>query len=120
MDVPKILYSFKIWMFRGQFRLTKRRSVDPQRLCLFVVRVYAKAWIEASFSVQAPRLDLELIKALGTYDKIDPESETSRCRKMSSHLWYVSEELVGLSLPFDSDVSCETKNAMVTAYDERI
>ncbi|KAG0727425.1 hypothetical protein GWK47_034745 [Chionoecetes opilio] len=52
MDV-KVLYSFKIWMFRGQFRLTKKEERGLQRLCLFVVRVYAKAWIEASFSVQA-------------------------------------------------------------------
>ncbi|KAG0713776.1 hypothetical protein GWK47_015469 [Chionoecetes opilio] len=116
--MSKVLYSFKIWMFRGQFRLTKKEERGLQRLCLFVVRVYAKAWIEASFSVQAPRLDLELIKALGTYDKIDPEIGDVALSKLSSHLWYVSEELVGLSF-FDSDVSCETKNAMVTAYDER-
>ncbi|KAG0726272.1 hypothetical protein GWK47_036956 [Chionoecetes opilio] len=44
MDV-KVLYSFKIWMFRGQFRLTKKEDRGLQRLCLFVVRVYAKAWI---------------------------------------------------------------------------
>ena len=73
-----------------------------------------QAWIEASFSAQAPRLDLELIKALGTYDKIDPEIGDVALSKLSSHLWYMSEELVGLSF-FDSDVSCETKNAMVTA-----
>ncbi|KAG0715676.1 hypothetical protein GWK47_011405 [Chionoecetes opilio] len=117
MDV-KVLYPFKIWMFRGQFRLTKKEGVDSSGFCLFVVRVYAKAWIEASFSVQAPRLDLELIKALGTYDKIDPEIGDVALSKLSSHLWYVSEELVGLSV-FDSDVSCETKNAMVTALRER-
>ena len=112
--MSKVLYSFKIWMFRGQFRLTKKEERGLQRMCLFVVRVYAKAWIEASFSAQAPRLDLELIKALGTYDKIDSEIGDVALSKLSSHLWYVSEELVGLSF-FDSDVSCETKNAMVTA-----
>ncbi|KAG0718749.1 hypothetical protein GWK47_051855 [Chionoecetes opilio] len=117
--MSKVLYSFKIWMFRGQFRLTKKEERGLQRLCLFVVRVYAKAWIEASFSVQAPRLDLELIKALGTYDKIDPEIGDVALSKLSSHLWYVSEELVGLSF-FDSDVSCETKNGpWLRPYDER-
>ncbi|KAG0727626.1 hypothetical protein GWK47_034264 [Chionoecetes opilio] len=78
--MSKVLYSFKIWMFRGQFRLTKKEERGLQRLCLFVVRVYAKAWIEASFSVQAPRLDLELIKALGTTTRSTLRSETSRCR----------------------------------------
>ncbi|KAG0725805.1 hypothetical protein GWK47_037883 [Chionoecetes opilio] len=29
----------------GQFRLTKKEERGLQRLCLFVVRVYAKAWI---------------------------------------------------------------------------
>ena len=110
----KVLYSFKIWMFRGQFRLTKKEERGLLRMCIFFVRVYAKAWIEASFSAQAPRLDLELTKALGTYDKIDPEIGDVALSKLSSHLWYVSEELVVLAF-FDSDVSCDTKNAMVTA-----
>lgn len=61
-----------------------------------------------------PRLDLELFKALGTYDKIDPEIGDVALSKLSNHLWYMSRELVGLSF-LDSDVSCETENAMVTA-----
>ena len=84
--------SFKIWMFRGQYRLTEERGL--QRTCLFVVRVNAKAWIEASFSAQASRLDLELIKTLRTYDKIGSEIGDVALSKLSSHLWYVSEELV--------------------------
>ncbi|KAG0721201.1 hypothetical protein GWK47_046932 [Chionoecetes opilio] len=72
--MSKVLYSFKIWMFRGQFRLTKKEERGLQR-------VFASSSSESTqrpglrpfFSVQAPRLDLELIKALGTYDKIDPE-----------------------------------------------
>ncbi|KAG0698584.1 hypothetical protein GWK47_026013 [Chionoecetes opilio] len=113
--MSKVLYSFKIWMFRGQFRLTKKEERGLQRLCLFVVRVYAKAWIEASFSRFKP-LD-------STSNSSRPSAPTTRSTlrsedvalsKLSSHLWYVSEELVGLSF-FDSDVSCETKNAMVTA-----
>ncbi|KAG0719181.1 hypothetical protein GWK47_051034 [Chionoecetes opilio] len=98
----------------ASFRLTKKEERGLQRLCLFVVRVYAKAWIEASFSVQAPRLDLELIKALGTYDKIDPEIGDVALSKLVKPSVVRVRKLVGLSF-FDSDVSCETKNAMVTA-----
>ena len=119
--MSKVLFSFNIWMFRewrfgfrDQFRLTKKEARGLQQMCLFVVQVYAKTWIEASFSAQAARLDLELIKALGTYNRINPEIRDVALLKLSSHLWYVSEELVGLSF-FDSDTSCETKNAMVTA-----
>ncbi|KAG0713600.1 hypothetical protein GWK47_015866 [Chionoecetes opilio] len=94
--MSKVLYSFKIWMFRGQFRLTKRGAWTPAVVPLRRPSL-RKGRIEASFSVQAPRLDLELIKALGTYDKIDPEIGDVALSKLSSHLWYVSEELVGLS-----------------------
>ena len=33
---------------------------------------------------------------------------------MKGHMWYVSEDLVGLAL-FDNNVSVQTKNEMVTA-----
>ncbi|KAG0729037.1 hypothetical protein GWK47_031204 [Chionoecetes opilio] len=49
-----------------------------------------------------PRLDLELIKALGTYDRskcgVHLRSETSRCPKLSSHRVVRVRRLVGLFL----------------------
>lgn len=63
---------------------------------------------------QAPQFDLGLIKVLGTDDIIDSEIRVVALSKLSSHLRYVSEELIGLSF-FESDVSSETKKTMVSA-----
>ncbi|KAG0692507.1 hypothetical protein GWK47_027854 [Chionoecetes opilio] len=110
MDV-KSLYSFKIWMFLwGQFPLDEEGGAWTPAVVPLRRPVYAKAWIEASFSVQNPRLDLELIKALGTYDKIDPEIGDVALSKLSSHLWYVSENWLGCPSSTPT-CPCETKKS---------
>lgn len=78
----------------------------------------SKAWIEASFLAQAPRLDLELIKALSTYDKADLEIRDVALSKLLAHLWYVSEEVVGLSF---STPTCPVtpKRPWLRPYDEK-
>lgn len=77
-----------------------------------------KAWTEATFPAQAPWFNLELIKALGTYEKIDPEMGEVALAKLSGHLWYISEELIQLAF-FNSAVSSETMMAMVAALHGR-
>ncbi|KAG0724105.1 hypothetical protein GWK47_041316 [Chionoecetes opilio] len=116
--MSKVLYSFKIWMFRGQFRLTKKEERGLQRLCLFVVRVYAKAWIEASFSVQAPRLDLELIKALAPTTRSTLRSETSRCRNCQAICGTCQKNWLGCP---SSTPTCPArpKTPWLRPYDER-
>ncbi len=84
--MSKVLYSFKIWMFWGQFHLTKKEEKGLAQMCIFFARVYAKAWWEATFPTQAPQFNLELIKALGTYEKIDPEVDEVALAKFFSHL----------------------------------
>lgn len=112
--MSKVLYAFKIWMLRGQFLLKKKEEKGLVRMCTFFARVYAKAWTEATFPAQAPRLNLELIKALSIYERIGPEVGEVALAKLSGHLWYVSEELIGLCF-FDSAASSETKMGMGAA-----
>ncbi|KAG0725236.1 hypothetical protein GWK47_004756 [Chionoecetes opilio] len=101
-------HSFKIFGCSGApFRLRKRRAWAPAG-CLFVVRVYAKGLVEASFSVQAPRLDLNSSRGPRDPPTIDPESSVARrnCQTtvvVSKNFWAV------LLRP---DVSCEPKKAM--------
>lgn len=112
--MSKVLYAFKIWMSQGQCHLTKKEEEGLARICTFFRGVYAKAWMEATFPAQAPWLDLKLITALGTYEKIDPKVGDIALTKLSTHLTYVSEELVRLAF-FNSAVSSEIKVAIVGA-----
>ena len=91
-----------------------RTDEDMYLLFKSVCKGPPKAWVEAGFSAQAPRLDLDLLKDLGTYEKIDTEVGNVVLKKLSNHLWYLSEELVGLTF-FDPEVSVDRKKAMATA-----
>ena len=45
--MSKVLYSLKVWMFHQQFKLTDKKNNNLLQMCIFSVRIYLKAWIEA-------------------------------------------------------------------------
>lgn len=45
--MAKSIYFVKIWMFWGQFKLTKREEEGIRKVCIFTVRVYIGAWFQA-------------------------------------------------------------------------
>ncbi|KAG0694559.1 hypothetical protein GWK47_027184 [Chionoecetes opilio] len=115
MDVksPLLLQDLDV---RGQFRLTKkRRSVDSKRLCLFVVRVYAKARM---------RLLSRFKPSTRPPNHLRPSAPTTRSTLRGGDVALsklfkpsvVSVRRNWLGCPSSTPkVSCETKNAMVTA-----
>ena len=113
--MSKAIYSIKVWLFRPQFKLTARESNGLLRLNIFVVRIYIKFWYQAPMASTAPRNDLKLLQLLHSYPDRDISAATTR--KMAGHLWYVSEDLILLSL-FDQDVDLPTKRAILKASQE--
>jgi hypothetical protein len=63
-------------------------------------------------AIEAPLNDFRLMRQLLEYTNAAVSTVTSK--KLSLHLWYLSEELVPLAL-FDSRVSTEVKKLMVAA-----
>ena len=86
-------------------------------MCIFAVRVYLKAWITAPSASNAPYNDIHLLQSLIDYTTIHPAIAKIASEKFSNHLWYLSEDLIGLAL-FDSRVSLSTKRLMVKAMRE--
>jgi hypothetical protein len=68
--MAKVIYALKIWMFRSQFKLTKRQEKALADICQFTVIIYVKAWFQASSAPSAPRIDLQLLKDIYSYRKI--------------------------------------------------
>ena len=99
-------------MFRKQFTLTAREQKGLRDLCVFFSRIYVKAWVTAPLAVKAPNNDLCLLKSLDQYKIINNAISSATTEKFLRHLWYLSEELVGLSL-FDDDVSPSIKTEIV-------
>jgi len=67
----KVIYSLKIWMFRGQFHLTQTEEKGLQDVCVFAARVYLKAWITDPLAASAPCSDFLLMKSLVDYTAIN-------------------------------------------------
>ena len=108
--MSKVLYCLKMWMFQDQLILTTKERQCLKEISLFSVLIYLKAWITAPIAATAPYNDLNLLKYIRQYhNKNIAESAES---KFGSHLWYLSEELVGLAL-FDTTVPLTTKRLMI-------
>lgn len=112
--MAKSIYSLKIWMFKRQFKLTKREEKGLADISLFTVMIYIKTWFQAPNAPSAPRIDLDLLKDLEKYKEHNAAIANIAMKKFLGHLWYLSEELVALAF-FDDGVSVHTKRQMVAA-----
>ncbi|KAG0724984.1 hypothetical protein GWK47_004858 [Chionoecetes opilio] len=91
--MAKAIYCLKLQMLKFQLSLTGREKAGVKRVALFVALVYCKQWHEAPISVKRPE------------------------QALRRHLWYVSEENVGLAF-LDSRIDVEEKQQMVKALDK--
>jgi hypothetical protein len=110
--MAKVIYAIKIWLFRDQFRLTASEEKGIRDLAVFAVIIYLRAWMTAPLAIEAPLNDFTLMRQLLRYPNTAVSTATSK--KLGLHLWYLSEELVGMAL-FDSRLSSESKTLMLEA-----
>lgn len=108
----KGIYTLKIYLFREQFTLTQRELNGLRDICIFLVRLYVKAWFTCTNAIRAPNQDIHFLKDSITYAETDPDVSEAVLRKWKSHLWYLAPETMALAF-FDSDVSHEEKRNMV-------
>jgi hypothetical protein len=108
--MAKAIYCVKMFMFRGQFKLTQNELAGLKMISLFVSLICAHFWHEAPLADHAPINDLKLLTVLHQYPVHDVKiaAVTAFCR----HLWYLSEYLAPLAL-FDERLDNQTKAAMV-------
>jgi hypothetical protein len=104
----KIIYVFKIFLFRTQFPLKPKEEADLKELSMFFALVYVKAWFSCSIPADAPANDLELFKIIYKYKKVNAIIAQAAIDKLVNHLWYLSPELVWLSL-FSGNVCLDDK-----------
>jgi hypothetical protein len=73
-------------------------EANLKELCMFFALIYVQSWLEAPISVDAPFNDLVLIEKLEKYRAVNPIISKKALEKIEKHLWYLSPELVPLSL----------------------
>lgn len=97
MDAAKAIYCLKIFIFRNEFNLTRQELQGLRDICIFIVKIYIKAWYNAPLACKAPFQDLMFLKDLHFYNKINEKISQATTKKFCSHLWYLTEETVALA-----------------------
>lgn len=108
--MAKAIYALKMYLFRDEISLSKAELSGITELALFVALVYCKYWNEAQFAVKAPLNDLFFMSELKSYPNRHIAIPAQKA--LSRHLWYLGEQLVGLSIFYDR-VSNDKKGKMV-------
>lgn len=112
--MAKVIYCFKIYLFREQFKLTENERKGLAEFCLFASHIYVAAWVVCPIPADAPINDLSLVKAIIKFSKINDTISRAAMRKLQNHLWYLGPEMVPLAL-FSSKVESQEKRRMVQA-----
>lgn len=114
--MARIIYCFKIWMFRSQFKLKLSEEQGMFTFLLFVSKIYLQAWFEAPNPVSAPANDLRFLQQLSMYEHHGVKE--AAVVAFSRHLWYLSEVMIGLAF-FDPNVELQEKEKMIRNLHEK-
>lgn len=106
--ISKALYALKIFMFLSEFEVTKEEKRSLRDFCIFVVKFYVQAWFGCTNALGAPKQDLDFLQSIKKFSKIDADVSSTVLKKFKNHLWYLSEEPIGLAF-FDDNVSIADK-----------
>lgn len=106
------IYALKTYLFRNELDIGNNIIQQLERFCLFVVLIYIKRWNRCTSAVDAPVNDLQFLKDVNLYSEFDKEIATVALSSFESQLWYLSDELIVLSL-FSDKVSIQEKRNMI-------
>lgn len=117
--MAKLIYTLKIVLLSGLIEeqlpraqiATKSQISKLERFAIFTVAVYVPWWLVCPVPASAPLNDLNLIKTLAEFAPHDALLVTNARVALSRHTWYLTEELVPLTL-FSSQVNNSTKEDM--------
>lgn len=110
--MSKGIYCLKIFGFRDEFALSERETNGLRDICIFLVKMYVKAWFGCTNAISTALQDLNFIKKCIKYSETDPSISSAVINKMSNHLWYINEETIALAF-FDTELSFDVKRKMV-------
>ena len=132
--MAKILCEFKIVLFSTQLiklgLITEDEANSHKQLTLFLILYYVKPWMTTTHASDAPVNDLILANSLRkmpshllrSYPLFKSMGDAMKTR-LEEHLWYLSEELVVMSLfsdKLDEQQKNKCRKAMLSHYRENL
>uniref|UniRef100_A0ABD2W6H2 Uncharacterized protein n=1 Tax=Trichogramma kaykai TaxID=54128 RepID=A0ABD2W6H2_9HYME len=110
----KAIYIVKMYIFRNQ--LSKQLSVEElinlRTMATFIVLVYVPYWFKTRLPLEAAVSDIKLLQDIQEFKRYDNKLSEIVQNKFSRHLWYLSKELVCISL-FNDNVDISEKRKMI-------
>ena len=86
--MAKIIYCFKIYLFRDQFQMTPSEEKSLKEFGIFCSLIYVKAWISCPLASDAPINDLFLYRQIKDYSAVNKTVADIAAKKFQNHLWY--------------------------------
>lgn len=90
----KAIYDLKIFIFREKFQLSAPQLKGIREICIFIVRLYIKAWYGCMNAIAAPNQNYNFILDSIAYAQTDKVASDKILEKMKFHLWYLSDFLI--------------------------
>lgn len=110
--MARAIYAMKLYLFSDQLNLDRKTIEALEKLCVFIVCIYAKSWLTCRFASEAAVLDIDFLKNIRAFRSIDKPVQEAVQEKFSRHTWYLSAEMIGLSL-FSDNVPVAEKRTIV-------
>jgi hypothetical protein len=116
--MSQLVYALKIVLLEKQIlMLPKEKKITMAQVAKikdfvnFISLVYCSWWFKCDIAIDAPINTLQLYQNILKYKSINKIISDSAARSFKRHLWYLSSDLVPLSL-FSSNVSNDEKRQM--------
>lgn len=77
-----------MFLFREQLALKVSEVNGLKNICLFLITVYVKAWLESSSVVGGPFNDLMFLQKFKKFESTNKGISSIALKKFCNHLWY--------------------------------
>ena len=93
-----MIYLLKLHLLSNVFDLTDEEKTNVSRLCVFICLLYVRPWFESPLPCLAPLNDLSFASKVLQYRMVEPVLAFTVLQSIKNHLWYLTPQLVVLSL----------------------
>ena len=110
--MSKAIYTLKLTLLQHQFPdIPWHKKKKLEKMTFFILFGYMESWFRSSSLFSAATNDLNLYRRLLKFSKFHKKLSQVTLTVLQRHTWYLSEELLPLSL-FDSSLPEDTLNSL--------
>ena len=106
------IYFLKMQLLSEQFEMTDEERRGVKEMATFIALFHSAAFLKSRFSSISPALDLNYLSMMQLYKEENPAAAKVAIESVLKHLWYLTEEVVVLSI-FDGQLDPVLRKGIV-------